>query len=236
MTECPIINIYCDESCHLEHDHKSAMVLGGVWLPKEQTKDMCIQLRRLKHEHGLNWQQEIKWNKVSPAKVDYYIALVDFFFDSPMLHFRGLVAQQKDKLKHDQYAQDHNTWYYKMYFSMLKQILNEYNRYHIYLDIKDTRGGRKVRKLHEVICNSMYDFDRDIIARLQLMRSEESEILQLADLFIGALSYIHREEGSSAAKHAVIEHIKKRSGHTLKKSTLLREDKFNLFLWQPQEC
>ena len=105
---------------------------------------------------------------------------------------------------------------------MLKQILNEHHRYHIYLDIKDTRGGRKIRKLHEVICNSMYDFDRNIIERLQLIRSEESELLQLADLFIGALAYIHRDLNSSEAKLAVIERIKEKSGHLLTKNTLLQ--------------
>lgn len=235
MTEKPIINVYCDESCHLEHDHQPVMVLGGIWLLKDATKDISIKLRKLKDEHGLNWHQEIKWNKVSPAQLDYYLALVDFFFSQDALHFRGLVAQQKDRLDHSQFAQDHNTWYYKMYFSMLKQVFNESSRYHIYLDIKDTRGGRKIRKLHEVICNSLYDFDRNIIERLQLIRSEEAEILQLADLFIGALGYVHRGLASSAAKQAVIERIKERSGHTLLKNTLLQEEKFNLFLWQPQE-
>jgi hypothetical protein len=235
MTEKPIINVYCDESCHLQNDHQPVMVLGGVWLPKEHTKDVSIKLRQLKEKHGLKWHQEIKWNKVSPAQLDYYNAVVDFFFDNSDLHFRGLIVQNKDKLNHAHFVQDHNTWYYKMYFSMLKQIFNENHRYHIYLDIKDTRGGRKIRKLHDVICNSLYDFDRNIIERLQLIRSEEAEILQLADLFIGALGYVHRGLTSSAAKQSLIEHIKARSGHTLTKNTLLQEEKFNLFLWQPQE-
>ena len=117
---------------------------------------------------------------------------------------------------------------------MLKQILSESNKYHIYLDIKDTRGGRKIRKLHDVICNNMYDFDQDIIERIQLMRSEESEFLQLADLFIGALSYYHRNLDGNDAKQAVIERIRERSGHTLDKNTLPAEQKFNLLIWQPQ--
>jgi len=28
MTE---YNIYCDESCHLEHDRQPIMVIGGMW-------------------------------------------------------------------------------------------------------------------------------------------------------------------------------------------------------------
>src|ERR1700722_11096356 len=26
-----IINVYCDESCHLEHDQSNFMVLGAIW-------------------------------------------------------------------------------------------------------------------------------------------------------------------------------------------------------------
>ena len=29
-------NIYCDESCHLEHDHLGVMALGAVWCPAEK--------------------------------------------------------------------------------------------------------------------------------------------------------------------------------------------------------
>ncbi|MEE0877358.1 MAG: hypothetical protein UIH18_08670 [Fibrobacteraceae bacterium] len=36
----------------------------------------------------------------------------------------------------------------------------------------------------------------------------------------------------SVAKRRIIELIQKRSGYTLQKSTLLREDKLNLFVWK----
>jgi hypothetical protein len=32
-----VLNVYCDESCHLENDHQTAMVLGAVWCPFEKT-------------------------------------------------------------------------------------------------------------------------------------------------------------------------------------------------------
>ncbi len=33
MTE--LVNIYCDASCHLEHDQQRVMVLGAIWMPAE---------------------------------------------------------------------------------------------------------------------------------------------------------------------------------------------------------
>jgi len=35
-----------------------------------------------------------------------------------------------------------------MYFTMLRPIFTAPHRYRIYLDVKDTRGGPKTRKLH----------------------------------------------------------------------------------------
>src|SRR3990167_10956736 len=159
-----IYNIYCDESCHMENDHQNVMVLGAVWCPIDKVKEISIRIKEKKVEHGLSPKFEIKWSKVSPAKKKFYLDIVDYFFDDDDLHFRALIVPDKTLLRHDAYpGQDHDTWYYKMYFDMLKVILWPHNCYRIYLDIKDTRGAQKVEKLHEVLCNNMYDFSRQII-------------------------------------------------------------------------
>jgi hypothetical protein len=230
-----LINIYCDESCHLENDHQSLMVLGGVWLKQTDVKNISQKIKSLKEKFEMPRYREIKWTKISPAKLDFYKGLIDLFFDEEKMCFRGLIALNKQDLCHDQFSgQSHDIWYYKMYFSMLKQILNKNNFYNIYLDIKDTRGTPRIKKLHDVLSNNMYDFDRNIIKKIQLIRSEESEIIQLADILIGALSYLNRKLNTSTAKKQIIDHIKQRAGLSLEKNTLLQEKKFNLFLWQPQ--
>lgn len=226
-----IFNIYCDESCHLEHDGQKAMVLGGVWCPDEKRKLIARQLRNLKVQYNLNPRFEIKWNKISPARLDFYLALVDFFFDNPDLHFRAFIIPNKGELQHEAFSQTHDEFYYKCYFRLLKTLLEPGASYNIYLDIKDTQGEAKVRKLHEYLCNSRYDFDREMIKRVQQVRSHELELVALADLFIGALSYIHRGLHESAAKIAVIDRIRQLAGYQLLRSTLYRENKFNLFVW-----
>ena len=85
-------------------------------------------------------------------------------------------------LDHERFDQDHDDWYYKMYYTMLCCIFTAPHRYQVYLDIKDTRGGHKTRHLHEVLCNSLYDFDHETAVRVQQVRSFESAILQLTDL------------------------------------------------------
>ena len=230
-----IYNIYCDESCHLEHDHQKAMVLGGVWCPLDKRREIAVRIREIKEKHGLSPDFEVKWTKVSPAKERFYLDLLDYFFDDDDLHFRALVVPDKSILHHEQHGQDHDEWYYKMYFNMLKVIFDPTARYHVYLDIKDTRGGNKVEKLHEVICNSLYDFSRKVVERVQIIESKHVEQLQLADLLIGALSYLHRGLSGNHAKEALISRMKERSGYSLKLNTLYQEKKVNIFVWHGQE-
>lgn len=231
-----VFNVYCDESCHLEHDGHKAMVLGAVWCPLDSTREIAIRIREIKKRHGLAQEFEIKWTKISKAKTAFYMDLVDYFFDNDDLHFRALIVPDKNKLDHGSFnGQDHDTWYYKMYFDLLKVVFEPNSKYRIYLDIKDTKGGQKVAKLHDVLCNSMYDFSRELVERVQLVRSHEIDQMQLTDLLIGALSYLNGGRSGNVAKEALIQRIKKRSNYSLKSSTLLREEKFNLFCWKARE-
>jgi len=231
-----IFNIYCDESCHLENDRQKAMVLGAVWCPLEKTREIAVRLREIKKKHHMPASFEVKWTKVSPAKKELYLDLIDYFFDDDDLHFRALIIPDKSKLRHDAFpGQDHDTWYYKMYFDMLKVILRPDAQYRIYLDIKDTRGAEKIKKLHDVLCHNIYDFSRQVIERLQLVHSHEIEQLQLADLMIGAIGYLNRGLQGNAGKEAIIQRMQQRSKYALTKTTLQKEEKINIFHWQATE-
>jgi hypothetical protein len=226
------VNIYCDESCHLEHDGQSAMVLGAIWCPCEDARAIAIRLRELKTRHGLPPGFETKWTKVSPGKLMFYLDTLDYFFDNDDLHFRALVVPDKAALRHAAFRQTHDEFYYKMYFDMLKVILSPRARYRIYVDMKDTRGGEKAARLRDVLCNNVLDFSRDIVETVQLVRSHEVEQVQLADLLVGAVSYLNRGLDTSTAKLALVHRLRERSGYSLDRTTLLREDKVNLLIWR----
>jgi hypothetical protein len=227
-----VFNIYCDESCHMEHDHQQVMVLGAVWCPLDKSHEIAVRIREIKARHDLPVDFEIKWTKVSPAKQRFYLDIVDYFFDDDDLHFRALIVPSKSVLRHEDFGQTHDAFYYKMYFDMLKILLSPEAKYRIYLDIKDTRGGRKVQKLHEVLCNNLYDFEREIIERVQIVRSHEVEMLQVADLLIGAVAYANRGSTTSPAKLALVARMRQRSRYSLTRTTLFREEKTNLFVWR----
>lgn len=229
-----IYNIYCDESCHLEHDRQPVMVIGGVWCPASEVKTISLQIRTLKEEHHA--RGEIKWNRASKSRQDFFVALVKYFFQQPSLHFRCIVVDDKAKLNHAYFNQgSHDSFYYKMYYYMLRNVLKPTNRYNVFLDIKDTKSAQKIRTLKEILCNNVYDFTQQMIDNIQNIHSHESEILQLADLLIGAVGYQNRNLHQNATKTEIIKQITLHVGSDLRRSTPPWIDKFNVFVFSPSE-
>ena len=229
-------NVYCDETCHLEHDKSNAMALGAVWCDKELAHQINMDIKAIKQKNGFSSMSEAKWTKVCRKHILRYQNLSLQFFKNPHLHFRCVLIPRKDKLRHEEYHQTHDDWYYKMYFNLLKTLFSPRDTYNIYIDIKDTHSFNKAQKLRDVCCNNMYDFKHDILHKVQPIRSDEVEIMQIVDILIGAICYNSRnfptEVHLSPSKRQLIEQIKVLSGYSLTKSTLYREDKFNLFVWK----
>jgi hypothetical protein len=227
------INIYCDESCHLEHDSLPVMLLGAIWCPTPEVSRLSKEIQAIKVQHHA--AGELKWTKVSKSKLDFYIGLTNWFLAETSLHFRGLVVLNKELLNHERFNKgSHDDFYYKMYFSLLSKILNPNVQHKIFLDIKDTRGRIKLRILKEILCNDKYDFTSQMIESMQNIRSYESQLLQVCDFLLGALSYRHRGLSGNPAKVEIIRCIENGLGRDMLHSTPLGEEKFNLFLFSPQ--
>ncbi len=217
-------NIYCDESCHLENDHKPYMFLGSISSAYNQIKLHTNNIKKLKEKH--NFYAEIKWTSVSKSKYHFYMELVDYFFATD-LKFRT-VGVEKCKINNDAFGQSYDDFYYKMYYLLLNHNLNSLYSYNVYLDIKDTLSAHKVNKLKEIL-NTKYGVFRNV----QNIKSHESLILQLTDFIMGAISYYHNnEEKANIAKMQIIKKIKQNSGENLLKTNY--SNKLNLFFIELQ--
>lgn len=234
-----IYNVYCDESCYLEHSESSSMAIGAVYCKKNEYKNFADKISEIKLKHNIPIKREIKWTKISPALIDYYRDIVDFFFSSKGLFFRGLVVPDKSILNHQSRGQTHEEWYWKMYYEMLKTIFYRNVTYNIFIDIKDTNSSKRCNKLKEILQNTKYEFDGGSVNNVQIVRSHEVALMQLTDMFIGALAFVHRKnyplKEQSLAKLSIISRIKERTGLTLEKTTFLSERKFNIFIWESKK-
>jgi len=224
-------NIYCDESCHLLNDGHKAMAIGAIRAPVNTITEVANRIRDIKEENGITRMTEVKWTKISPSTSALYKDLINYFFDNNDLFFRVVVIPDKSSINHAKYNQTHDEWYYKMYFSMLKVMLDPSEFYSIYIDIKDTLGNEKIKHLHKILSYNMYDFNKRIVKKIQLIRSHESELMQITDILIGALTYLHRDLNTSVAKQEIIDLVKLRSGYSLRKTTLCSEKKMNILVW-----
>lgn len=228
-------NIYCDESCYLQNDPFDVMGFGCICIPKEKTREISLNIKRLKKQ--FNCTQEIKWIKVSPKNLSFYLSLVNYFFNNTDLSFRALVVENKKSLDHETYnLGSHDSFYYKMYYQLLKNIVDKRNSgdtFNVFFDIKDCHSSYKIKKLQEILTNYLHDFDTSTITKMQIIRSNESELLQLNDFLLGSVMYKSRHFNSSTAKLSIVGHIENKSGCQLEYTNEPWKTKFNLFHFMP---
>ncbi|MFT4154716.1 DUF3800 domain-containing protein [Parafilimonas sp.] len=229
-------SLFIDESCHLEHDKMPVMCIGYTKINTEQYRTIKHQIKQIKLRYKN--PAEIKWNTLSLSRLPLYKALVDYFF-SAEIDFRCILVKYKDKLNHEQFNQgDHDNFYYKLIYFLLKSATNPpVNQYKVYLDIKDTRGKERLRKIEEVLHNK-YNGNSPFIF-FQHIHSDENVLLQLTDLFIGAITFkargLEKENGANKAKVELVKYIEEKSGYLLNEGTEPWENKFNIFDHQPKQ-
>lgn len=228
-------NIYCDESCHLPNDDVDLMVIGGLSCPKDKTEFINKAIREIKKRNGVYEFAEIKWTKVSESKYKMYEELVDLFFDSAFLNFRAVVALNKSRLDYDTFHLSHDDWYQRIYYLTLREMMDIGYGYYVYADIKDTKGSQKIEQLKQVLNNVVGYFYDETVKNIQLVRSDQIQLLQLADLLIGAVCYANRGLKGNSAKLKIINHIEEKCGRSLNKTTPKVESKVNIFKWTPRE-
>lgn len=229
------INIYCDETCHLPHDGIDLMVIGGISCPKEKVAEINRQIRRIKEAHHVYKFAEIKWVRVSNSQYDMYKELVDLFFDNSFLNFRAVVAKNKSKLDYQRFHLTHDDWYQRIYYLTLREMIDINNSYHVYVDIKDTKGAEKINTLRDVLNRATAYFFNETVKNIQLLRSDQVQIMQLTDLMIGAVAYANRGLDGSVAKLNLISHIEERARRGLTMTSPKDEVKCNIFHWLPRE-
>lgn len=226
-------SLFVDESCHLEHDQIPVMCIGYIKVPDIAYDRLKKRFNELKIEHKT--PVELKWNKFSNSRLAFYKCLVDFFYDSP-IEFRSVLVKYKERLNHEDYNQgSHDNFYYKMIFYLLRPNVSG-RQYRVFLDIKDTRGKEKLKKIEDVF-NGYYHGDSPF-SLFQHIRSEDNVFIQLADLFIGAITYkargFHLNKQGQAGKLEFIEYLERKSGFSLDEGTAPWETKFNIFDHQPK--
>jgi hypothetical protein len=226
-------SIYLDESCHLPHDNSKYMVLGFIRCETAKKVELNQKLRALKAEYGLRRNFELKWTQVSNSRLEYFMSVVDLFFNEEALSFRALVAS-KDGLNHEAFQQTHDDWYYKMAYQLLLPSMKHDVVLDIYFDSRDSHENKQIDNLKRILSNTPVVSWSAVQGVIQPVDSRQVGLIQLADLIIGAVSYANRGLATSEASLKLVEYIEQKAGKSLRSRTALGAKKFNLFFWEPR--
>ncbi len=221
-------NIYCDESRHTSDPADQYAVIGAICCPREQKRDLVHAIHKLKAQY--NAQGEMGWSRVSPNKLDFYLAVQNLFLDSQSLSFRCILVD-RTTLDHEKYSNgDAELGFYKLYYQLLVHWLDPGDAYYLYLDWQRNSDKDRFATLREVLVRKLQGRAR--IACLEPVESHTQPLTQLADLLIGAVGYKWNDRNASEAKLKFCQHLADGMGKSsLKFSTSLAEPKFNIFKW-----
>jgi hypothetical protein len=212
-------NFYCDESTHLENDGMPYMMIAYVSTAYNQMQLHKDNIKAIKAKHKI--KGEIKWSNISGGAYHFYADLIDYFFSTD-LNFRSIIVD-KSKIDSNKEGFTYDEFYFRMYYQLLHHKIDQSYHYNLYLDIKDTRSHKKLKKLKEIL---KYNAS---IRNCQFIHSHESSFMQLTDLIMGAINYKLRGLNKVTAKNKIIEKIESHCKVPITRSTPKTADKFNLF-------
>lgn len=212
-----ILDIYIDESSQTKNRY---LLLGGIIIPQvavDAATGRLHQARLPELPHG-----EMKWGKVSKAKLAAYTRLIDTFFDAPEFdnsHFHCLVVDTHgiDNLKYNSGSREigFNKEIYQLATKFAK--LYPVGLFHLYPDFRET--SQKPEDLRNILNHGRHK-NRDgrdwPFRRCQFRDSSAVPLLQLVDILLGAVAYgkneHYKQPHPSVPKLTLGRHIMRRAG------------------------
>ncbi len=218
--------VYCDESRQDLISKKTKdnyFLIGSLWLGIDLRDKIKLEIKRLRNAHSV-WG-EIKWNKVSASKKQFYFDLIDLFISyNDKLRFR-CIAIESSKVELGWHNHDKELGFYKFYYQLLHHWISDLNSYSIFCDTKTNRDLSRLRVLAECLTATNLT---STIKSIQALPSHEVVLIQLTDFLLGAVSAKMNNATQSKAKQEIIAFLEEKLGHALIASDAC-EKKFNIF-------
>jgi hypothetical protein len=223
-------DVYCDEShpdlLSSKDPQAQYLVIGSLWLPAECRQTFKEEIHTLRAEFRIGG--EFKWQKVSPSKLSFYEALVDWFFlKENQLRFRCIAVEHQKVNLLKYHDNDQELGFYKFYYQLLHHWIFDFNEYAIFCDFKKNRSQDRLEILQRCLDQSNLSSG---IKTVQAIPSHESVLLQLADLLTGiASARLNNVLSEDGAKSKVVSRLEELIGRRIQ-HTFRNEQKFNVFV------
>lgn len=226
-------DVYCDESrpetLALPAAAPGYLVIGGLWLHREDRKRLKEEIHALRDRHKIGG--EFKWQKISPARIKFYEDIITLFFsEGDRIRFRCIAVERKKVDLLAWHQNDQELGFYKFYYQLLHHWILDFNEYAIFCDYKANRNPQRLKVLADCLRRA------NLSARItttQALHSSESVLLQMADVLTGlASTKLNCSVESDSSKARLIAFLEAKLGRSVS-ATPKDEQKFNLFNINP---
>ncbi len=233
------IRVYIDETHHLK-SNESPMVLGGLWGADSSIKAFGRKVKVLRVRHNIPTNRELKWTKVSPAKIQYYLDVLKLFLEEDGVNYRAVVID-KELIDNRTFRQTDDDFYYKMQYQVVRHIAERHmGEFRLFFDYKDTWSNYRCRMTADFLNKTrQLSKSRNAIGdhfSSQVVQSYESIPLQVVDLLNGLVAFANspRSKRSSKAKKRMVEEFRRLAPVKIDESTACAADKVNILFWKPK--
>lgn len=230
--EREVYNIYCDES-RVENNDSDKMTIGALILLRSKKEKVARDIKKIYLKH--HFKYELKWTKVGDKFFPLYEELINYFLANEYLSFRGIVVNKQEVKFKEYHNNSLETAFYKFYYIMLKTKLLSNNEYYIFLDKKPTRDVNVIKALNYFLeFHILKNRQNCQIKHFQSYNSDNNTLIQLADFFTGLLGFACNDmDKVDSDKYRMVRYFMNKIGrNNLCESSLLGENKFNIFIWK----
>jgi hypothetical protein len=224
--------VYCDESS-INNNKNKFMVIGGVFVDKKRKNEIKNEINKIKRKHS--YYRELKWSKATSKILPVYKEIIDYFYSIDANDFRFCCIEvEKSEVKYNDYHNgDEELAFYKFYYELLKNKFENNTIYNIFLDFKPNKNKYRIKFLNLYWEKRILYYKNSTIKNVSSLESSKNSIMQVADLFTGAVGHainFSNKETNNLAKKELINYIAQKNKKTdLLYKSPLSELKFNIF-------
>ena len=223
------IEVYCDEAYpdlfSSNNPQAKYMVIGSLWLRAEDRVLYKNEIHQLRDQYKIGG--EFKWRKVSPARIEFYKAITNWFCEKGKnLRFRCIAIDNTQVNLLRFHENDQELGFYKFYYQLLHHWIHDFNEYFVFCDYKSNRKHDRLHVLKRCLKHANLSAN---VLNVQAIRSKESVLIQLTDFLLGiAATSLNKKGVYGNAKKQIIQHLEDQMGRKIV-PTALGEKKFNIF-------
>lgn len=235
-----MLDIYVDESCQSGHRY---LVIACVITSTSNVHPILEKLKEARQ--AANLHKELKWVKVSKGKLAGYKLIVDAVFDlikpvggtQSSMHFHSIVIDTS-QINHAKFnGGSSEIGFNKFVYQLICKAGLRYKDqqpFYVYLDDRTTKHG--LDELKKVL-NNGFAKESGTTARpfhrLTFRDSHKADLIQIADLFAGAIGYTKNEhdkaENAGPAKKELAQYIAAKAGRSITNNTPFAQNWFRIW-------